>query len=123
MINSTPEPPDQFSMNRHRSHRAGRNLLVFSVCSGALILPGCGLWRANSAADAQATEAYGVLNELGLGARVADAPDRTRSPEQPEARGPSLVAGDAIAWRWALAYDIAPHPGSSLRVRTATAPQ
>ncbi|MCC5822517.1 MAG: hypothetical protein LAT64_02945 [Phycisphaerales bacterium] len=60
-----------------------------------------------------------MLTELGLTAPVADAVDRTRTTEQPEARGPSLVAGDAIAWRWALAYDIAPYPGSSLKVRTA----
>lgn len=73
----------------------------------AAFLTGCHGWSQRQAEDAQVPEAAGVLAELG----VARSAHHTRPNDRPA--GPSLVAGDSIAWSWAMAFNQAPageHP-------------
>ncbi len=90
-------------------HHAGR-ICVALLALGAL--PGClgGQTRDNVGHSTQATQA--VLAEIGL--RAAPVVSEHRPA------GPSLVAGDAIAWRWALAFGKAP-PLDAPATRFATA--
>lgn len=46
----------------------------------------------------------GVLAELGIG---QPAPQAAAVPAG-RRQGPCLVAGDGLAWRWAIAFDMAP---------------
>lgn len=78
-------------------HHAGR------ICVALLtlgVLPGCLGGQTRGRAEHTAEAQHAVLAEIGL--RAAPVGSETRPA------GPSLVAGDAIAWRWAVAFGKAP---------------
>lgn len=68
-------------------------------------MTGCHGWNQRQAEGVEKPQAASVLAELGvaLPARVHHNAATTDRP-----LGPSLVAGDSIAWSWAMAFNQAP---------------
>lgn len=92
-INPLLAPPDPRCMNPQ--HAA-----VLAILLGSLPLGGCSSWSTSARAEPANRGAPAVLSELGIA--------RT-TPRRSAAPGPSLVAGDGIAWSWAVAHRVAPN--------------
>lgn len=57
-----------------------------------------------AASSGEETRSLGVLSELGI-AHAEPMSDATPAPHR---RGPCLIAGDRLAWRWAVAFEMIP---------------
>jgi hypothetical protein len=84
-----------------------RKLLVRISAMACLtgLLGGCGRhYRETPGLGNESARSMGVLAELGIGqptTHPSALPVRHR-------QGPCLIAGDGLAWRWAMAFDMAP---------------
>jgi|GEM_PF-5362619 len=75
-----------------------RAMSVLACLSG---LSGCRSWQIAEAPQPCRCTHGAVLAELGISEEIG-APVASRVP------GPSLIAGDSIAWNWAIAFGHAP---------------
>jgi hypothetical protein len=75
-----------------------RAMSILACLSG---LSGCRSWQIAEAPPPCRCTHGAVLAELGISEEIG-APVASRVP------GPSLIAGDSIAWKWAIAFGHAP---------------